>query len=244
MSNTEETKTTDAKQTAAGGDAIQATVGANAQNVAIGKRIIQIIIDKFNLPPWLLYVMSASFVITIAVLLWLAIRLAIGVPVIVQPQQTAPSLPAQRHCPTTQPCLLLADFDPVGNALADSITGQIRDTLQQPILITSATFAIALSTVITAAFVAQDVVAREGALVLIWGNISVEFEKVIIYFALTDQLGIDDARTIRPYRVHYFDSLMQQISCTDACFADLNRVSALIDQLSTVIDYTEAEMMY
>ena len=220
-------------------------MGKDGQNVATGKNIVQIIIDKFNLPPWLSYVMAASFVIAIAVLIWLAIRLAIGVPVIVQTQQTsAPSPSAQRHCPTTQPCLLLADFDPVGNTLAESITGQIRDTLQQPSLIIPTTFAIAPSTVITAAFVAQDVVAREGALVLIWGNISAEFEKVIIYFVLTDQLGIDDARAIRPYRVHYFDSLTQQISCTGACFADLSRVRTLIDQLSAVIAYTAAGMMY
>ena len=245
MSNGEEIKTIDAQQTATEGDVIHASVGANAQNVAIGKRTVQIIIDKLNLPPWLLYIMAASFVIAITVLLWLAIRLAIGVPVIVQPQQTtAPGPPAQRHCPTTQPCLLLADFDPIGNALADSITGQIRDTLQQPSLITPTTFAIAPSNMITAAFVAQDVVAREGALMLIWGNISTEFEKVIIYFALTDQLGIDDARTIRPYRVHYFDSLTQQISCTGACFADLNRVRTLIDKLSAIIAYTAAGMMH
>lgn len=157
---------------------------------------------------------------------------------------TTPSPPAQRHCPTTQPCLLLADFNPVGNALADSITGHIRDTLQQPNLITSTDFAIAPSNVITSAFVAQDVVEREGALVLIWGNISAEFEKVIIYFALTDQLGIDEDRTIRPYRIHYFDDLTQQIRCSGPCFTDLNSVSALIDQLSSVIAYTATGMVY
>ena len=37
------------------GDKITGNVGEGAQNVAVGKNIVQIIIDKLHLPQWLLY---------------------------------------------------------------------------------------------------------------------------------------------------------------------------------------------
>lgn len=241
MSNPEEDK-----RHSAHGDVIHASVGENAQNVAIGKRIVQIIIGKLNLPPWLLYVITGSFVVGIAILTWLVIRLTLGVPVIIQPQPTFPSAPLaiQPSCPAPQHCLLIADFAPTGDDLANEITRKVRASFDNSDQNTARHFTVMPTTIISSTQAAQQVVEQEGALVLVWGQLFRNFGELEINIALTDQLGVDESRAIRPYRIHYFDSLTQQITCTGSCFTDLNRVRTLIGQLSTVIAYTAAGMMY
>lgn len=159
-----------------------------------------------------------------------------------QPQRLTTAQPTL--CFTTHPCFLIADFAPTGDELADEITRKVRTTLDNSDLITTTSFIIAPTAAITSTHTAQQLVNQEDALVLVWGQLFHSFEELTINIALTDQLGIDESRTIRPYRVPYFDSLTQQITCSGSCFTDLNSARAFIDQISAVIAYTVAGMVH
>ena len=68
------------------GDKITGNVGEGAQNVAVGKNIVQIIIDKLHLPQWLLYSLAVSLVVTIGSLGWFGyLTLVPGIPVVLPP---------------------------------------------------------------------------------------------------------------------------------------------------------------
>lgn len=147
-------------------------------------------------------------------------------------------------CTTLQPCLLIADFAPMGDELADEITRKTRATLMDSSRFQDASVQVMPAGLITSTVDAQQLVGRERAQVLVWGELFHNFQELTIHVALTDQLGIDEDRAIRPYRIHRFDDVTQQIRCSGTCFTDLNSVSALIDQLSSVIAYTATGLVY
>ena len=68
------------------GDKITGNVGEGAPNVAVGKNIVQVFIDKLHLPRWLLYSLAVSLLVTIGSLGWFGyLTLVPGIPVVLPP---------------------------------------------------------------------------------------------------------------------------------------------------------------
>ena len=91
---------------AAYGDVIRTEIGEQAQHVAAGKNILQIIIDNLHLPLWLLYVMAAGIFVVIVSLGWFGyLSLVPGIPVVLptMPTPTLTPMPSATPSPIPTP---------------------------------------------------------------------------------------------------------------------------------------------
>jgi tetratricopeptide (TPR) repeat protein len=250
MPNPEQSSQPDNRIATEPGDDIQATV-EQAQNVAIGKNIVQNIAQnisaRLDLPPWLVYALAATLFAALGLAIWLMVlTLGEGIPVTLRTAvaPTTAIIPTPPPCPPGRQCVLVADFAPAGDDLAGEITRKIRATLDNQALLSPDAFAVAPVTVVTGTAAAQQLAGQQAALVIIWGQIFRELKELNIHFALSEQFGVDESHTMRPYRVHYFEALTQQLVCEGDCFSDAASLRAVLDQISTVIAYTAAGMLH
>jgi tetratricopeptide (TPR) repeat protein len=225
------------------GDRIETTIGNEVQYVAAGKNILQIIIDKLMLPPWLVYTLIACFLVVAISVVWFVVKATVGGILVALP--TATLAPEVRACPDDGQCVLVADFAPADDERADEITRKILDVLDSEKMLSTPGFTVARVDVVTSATAARQRAAREQALIIVWGEVFHNFEKLNINFALTNQFGVDESHQLRPDRVHVFDSLVaQRIVCEKECFENLTTVEQVLNQVSTTIAYTAAGMFY
>jgi tetratricopeptide (TPR) repeat protein len=155
-----------------------------------------------------------------------------------------PSLPEPEFCTDQRQCVLVADFDPPGSKHADDTTRKIRSALRDRNLLSPATFAVMDAPVVANPDQASQLAGRERALLIVWGQINETFQQLDIHFELADQFGVGESHQIRPYRVHFFDSVTQKVTCKGSCFTDFTHVADVLDQLSRLIADTAAGMLH
>lgn len=154
-----------------------------------------------------------------------------------------PAAPAPSLCPADRRCLLVAAFAPADHPLAAEITRKIKSELDSQEQLAPTLFAVRQTEAVSDAAAARHLANREQALVVVWGEIFSTLQQMKIFFALTDQLGVDESRQVRPYRAEFFEASAQQLDCQQRCFADVATLGTTVDQISAVIAYTAAGLL-
>lgn len=152
--------------------------------------------------------------------------------------------PAPSLCPADRRCLLVADFAPTDHPLAVEITRKIKTELDSQEHLSPHIFAVRQSEAVTTVDAARQLATREQALVVVWGEIFTQLKELKIFFALTDQFGVDESREMRPYRAEFFGATSQQIDCQQQCFENVTTLGTTIDQISVVVAYTAAGLLH
>ncbi|MFZ4661547.1 MAG: tetratricopeptide repeat protein [Caldilineaceae bacterium] len=152
---------------------------------------------------------------------------------------------AQRavRCPPARICILVADFLPANNITAQTITRDIQQEITT-VLNQAAPDHYILRTGIKVTDVesAQEWAREDGALLVVWGEVSETSQKLRIQFELVDLLDVSESRRVRAYRAQplLYDPIGQQVECFNCFYADIAADTA---QRTRLIAYTTAGLV-
>ncbi len=133
-------------------------------------------------------------------------------------------------CPSGQVCVLVAQLAPQENSFAQQITEEIAQEIRDVLNVSeSQNFEVKVAPSVTKGEEAKSLAQQEDALLVIWGRVFVEADKLRVYFELTDLLGIGESRLVHPFRVEplFYDGIDEGIICTN-CLDVVGKVAQRI----------------
>ena len=148
-------------------------------------------------------------------------------------------------CLPAQPCLLIAPLWPADNALAQSLSEEVRGAVRDAV--SGGGIAPTIHTEIppfTSGDEASAFAQQAGALLIVWGKVAAtEPPQIEIYYTLSDLLGIGESSVVRPYRADPldYDPVAQTLRCRTPCTLIESRQQAL--ERMAVVGHTAAGLL-
>jgi tetratricopeptide (TPR) repeat protein len=146
---------------------------------------------------------------------------------------------APPSCTPGTTCVVVARFSPPDESLADSITRDIYQQLNG--LLDPDDFSIIIGPTVESAQQARSLAEQQDAVLVVWGSVFSEADKLRIYFELTDLLGLENASTMRPLR-----SVPLEYAAIDGMIECANCMDLLGDvtQRATMVAYATSGMAH